>query len=101
MVFIYLVQLRRERWAPPDAEEGVDPGRELRLAAQVDARRVAVDALVRRRLVDGLRARIRTLIQDRTAASAMVERGRRYVSEQLGFEVIAQRHLRVYEAVCA
>ena len=51
--------------------------------------------------VDGLRARIRTLIQDRTAASAMVERGRRYVSEQLGFEVIAQRHLRVYETVCA
>lgn len=57
--------------------------------------------LVRYGDVDGLRARIRTLIQDRTAASAMVERGRRYVSEQLGFEVIAQRHLRVYEAVCA
>ena len=56
--------------------------------------------LVRYGDVDGLRANT-TLIQDRTAASAMVERGRRYVSEQLGFEVIAQRHLRVYEAVCA
>jgi len=56
--------------------------------------------LVRYGDVDGLRARIRTLIQDRAAASAMVERGRRYVSDQLGFEVVAQRHIKVYEAVC-
>lgn len=55
--------------------------------------------LVRYGDVEGLRARIRTLIQDRAAAAAMVERGRRYVSEQLGFEVVAQRHLKVYEAV--
>ena len=50
MFLIDLVQLRRERGAPLHAEEGVDPGRELRLAAQDDARRVAVDAyeLVRR-----------------------------------------------------
>jgi len=56
--------------------------------------------LVRYGDVDGLRSRIRTLIQDRAAAAAMVERGRRYVSEQLGFEVVARRHLRVYEDVC-
>ena len=50
MFLIDLVQLRRERGAPLHAEEGVNPGRELRLAAQHNARRVAVDAceLVRR-----------------------------------------------------
>ena len=57
--------------------------------------------LVRYGDVEGLRSRIRTLIDDRAAASAMVERGRRYVSEQLGFEVIARRHIKVYEGVCA
>ena len=37
MFLVDLVQLRRERGAPPHAEEGVDPGRELRRAAEVDA----------------------------------------------------------------
>ena len=55
--------------------------------------------LVRYGDVNGLQARIRTLLHDRDAATAMVERGRRYVSEQLGFEVIAKRHVKVYEAV--
>jgi glycosyltransferase involved in cell wall biosynthesis len=56
--------------------------------------------LVRYGDVEGLRARIRTLIDDRAAASAMVARGRRYVSEQLGFKTVAARHLDVYRQVC-
>jgi len=49
--------------------------------------------------VEGLRARIRTLIDDRSAADAMVSRGRRYVTDQLGFGVIAAKHLDVYRMV--
>jgi glycosyltransferase involved in cell wall biosynthesis len=55
--------------------------------------------LVRYGDVDGLRARIQTLLDDRVAASAMVRRGRRYVEEKLGFEVVANQHIDVYEAV--
>ena len=55
--------------------------------------------LVRYGDVEGLRARIKTLISDRDAASAMVNRGRRYVQEQLGFKVVADKHLEVYQAV--
>lgn len=55
--------------------------------------------LVRYGDVPGLQARIRTLIEDRTAAEAMVARGRRYVEEQLGFDGVAERHLTVYDSV--
>jgi len=55
--------------------------------------------LVRYGDVGGLQARIRTLLDDREAAAAMVARGRRYVTEQLGFETIAQQHVAVYQAV--
>lgn len=55
--------------------------------------------LVRYGDIDGIQSRIRTLLKDREAAQAMVTRGRRYVSEQLGFESIADRHLDVYESV--
>ena len=55
--------------------------------------------LVRYGDVPGLQARIRTLIEDRAAADAMVARGRRYVAEQLGFEGVAERHMSVYGSV--
>ncbi len=55
--------------------------------------------LVRYGDIAGIQSRIRTLLDDRDAAQAMVARGRRYVSEQLGFGSIADRHLAVYEAV--
>ena len=57
--------------------------------------------LVRYGDIAGIQARIRTLLTDREAAQAMVARGRRYVSEQLGFSTIADQHLAVYEAVKA
>ena len=55
--------------------------------------------LVRHADVDGLRARIRTLLADRVAAGAMVRRGRRYVEEKLSFEVVARQHEAMYRAV--
>lgn len=55
--------------------------------------------LVRHGDVDGLRARIRTLIDDRVAARAMVERGRRYIREHLGFDAVARKHVEVYSTV--
>ena len=55
--------------------------------------------LVRYGDIDGIRSRIRTLIEDREAAQAMVGRGRRYVREQLGFSTIADRHVAVYSEV--
>lgn len=55
--------------------------------------------LVRYGDVAGLQARIRTLLEDRESAQAMVARGRRYVSEQLGFDFIADRHMSLYESV--
>jgi len=55
--------------------------------------------LVRHADVDGLRARIRTLLADRVAAGAMVRRGRRYVQEKLSFEVVARQHELMYRAV--
>ncbi len=51
--------------------------------------------------VDGLRARIRTLLDDRVAAGAMVTRGRRYVEERLSFEKIAALHKQLYEEILA
>lgn len=55
--------------------------------------------LVRHGDVEGLRARIRTLLEDRVAAEAMVGRGRRYIREHLGFDKVAERHRALYEAV--
>ena len=55
--------------------------------------------LVRYGDIEGIRSRIRTLLEDREAAQAMVGRGRRYVREQLGFSTIADRHLAVYSEV--
>ncbi len=55
--------------------------------------------LVRHADVEGLRLRIRTLLDDPRAAGAMVSRGRRYVEERLSFEVVAAQHRRLYEEV--
>ena len=49
--------------------------------------------------VEGLRARINTLLADRVAARAMVERGRRYIREHLSFERVAEAHERLYAEV--
>ncbi|RME20323.1 MAG: glycosyltransferase [Deltaproteobacteria bacterium] len=57
--------------------------------------------LVRHGDVEGLRARIRTLCRDRVAARAMVERGRRYIREHLGFDRVAARHEELYTDVIA
>jgi len=46
--------------------------------------------------VEGLRARIRTLVQDVEAGQAMVRRGRRYVEDRLSFERVAAQHEEVY-----
>lgn len=53
--------------------------------------------LVKHADVEGLRLRIRTLLDDPVAAGAMVSRGRRYVQERLSFEVVAAQHRRLYE----
>jgi glycosyltransferase involved in cell wall biosynthesis len=57
--------------------------------------------LVRHGDVEGLRARIRTLLLDRVAAEAMVSRGRRYIRARLGFVPIAEQHRALYEEVLA
>ncbi len=49
--------------------------------------------------VEGLRSRIRTLIQDEAAGEAMVRRGRRYVEDRLSFERVAAQHEALYAAV--
>jgi glycosyltransferase involved in cell wall biosynthesis len=49
--------------------------------------------------VDGLRGRIRTLIDDRSAGRAMVARGRRYIKDRLAFPNVAAQHDAVYAAV--
>jgi glycosyltransferase involved in cell wall biosynthesis len=53
--------------------------------------------LVRHGDVEGLRARIRTLLFDRVAAKAMVTRGQRYIREHLGFDKVAAEHEKLYE----
>lgn len=55
--------------------------------------------LVQHADVDGLRARVRTLLQDSDAARAMVERGRAYVREHLSFERVAAQHRSLYALV--
>ena len=51
--------------------------------------------------IEGLRARIHTLLMDRVAASAMVSRGRRYIRDRLGFETVAAQHVALYRGVLA
>jgi glycosyltransferase involved in cell wall biosynthesis len=53
--------------------------------------------LVRHADVEGLRLRIRTLLDDTVVAGAMVARGRRYVEERLSFKVVAAQHKSLYE----
>ncbi len=55
--------------------------------------------LVRHADVQGLRARIQTLLDDEVAAGAMVRRGRRYVEQHLSFTRVAQQHAALYDAV--
>ena len=57
--------------------------------------------LVRYGDLDGLRSRIRTLLNDKAAGKAMVERGRRYVQQHLSFEPVARQHVDVYRSVIA
>ncbi len=57
--------------------------------------------VVRHADIQGLRARIRTLLDDREAARAMVRRGRAYVREKLSFPRIARQHVDLYREVLA
>lgn len=47
--------------------------------------------------VERLSGAIRSLLEDRATASAMVRRGRRYIEANLDFDRIAERHLQLYE----
>jgi glycosyltransferase involved in cell wall biosynthesis len=49
--------------------------------------------------VDALRRALGTVLADRGAARAMVERGRRYIARNLDYADVAAAHLRVYAAV--
>ena len=53
--------------------------------------------LVRYGDVTGLRARVETLLGDPVASQAMVQRGQRYIQEQLGFERVAGMHHELYQ----
>ena len=55
--------------------------------------------LVRHADVQGLRARIHTLLEDRVAAEAMVRRGRRFIEERLSFDRVAELHVKLYREV--
>ncbi len=63
-------------------------------------REAGAGLLVKHGDVEGIRARIRTLLRDRVAASAMVRRGRRYIEAHLGFGVVAARHRELYATLC-
>lgn len=51
--------------------------------------------------VDALRSAIRTLLGDRAAAAAMVERGRRWIARNLDYAAIAEAHRALYAEVTA
>ena len=55
--------------------------------------------LVRYGDVSGLRARVETLLGDPVASHAMVQRGQRYIQQQLGFERVARMHRELYQEV--
>ncbi len=57
--------------------------------------------LTRHADVEGLRTRIRTLLDDPVASRAMVSRGRRYIESKLSFEVVARAHRELYAQVIA
>ncbi len=50
--------------------------------------------------VEGLRGAIRRLLDDRAAATAMVDRGRRYVAQHLAPDRVAAAYGALYEDVC-
>lgn len=62
-------------------------------------RKAGAGLLVQHGDVQGLRARIRTLLRDREAAQAMVSRGRRYIQAELDFDRVAERHIALYRQV--
>jgi len=62
-------------------------------------REAGAGLLVRYGDLEGLRARIGTLLEDRAAAAAMVRRGRRFIHDRLSFEVVAREHARMYREV--
>jgi glycosyltransferase involved in cell wall biosynthesis len=49
--------------------------------------------------IGALRAALRTVLSDRVAAATMVERGRRYIRHNLGYETIAAAHLALYQGL--
>jgi len=55
--------------------------------------------LVRHGDVEGIRARIRTLLADRVAARAMVARGRSFIGARLGFTAVARQHVSLYASI--
>lgn len=62
-------------------------------------RKAGAGLLVNHGDVDGLRARIQTLLGDTQAAQAMVTRGRRYIEAELDFDRVAARHQALYRRV--
>ena len=62
-------------------------------------REAGAGLLVRYGDVEGIRQRIRTLLDDRVAAAAMVGRGRRFIDAHLRFPVVAVAHRRLYAAL--
>ncbi|MCP4805253.1 MAG: glycosyltransferase family 4 protein [Proteobacteria bacterium] len=62
-------------------------------------RHAGAGLLVRHADVEGLRQRIRTLLDDRVAAQAMAKRGRAYVESELSFDTVARTHAALYEDV--
>ena len=47
--------------------------------------------------IDSLSQRLELLLSDRQMAQTMVKRGKRYIKEQLDFEVISKQHLKLYQ----
>lgn len=47
--------------------------------------------------IDSLSQRLELLLSDRQMAQTMVTRGKRYIKEQLDFEVITEQHLKLYQ----
>jgi glycosyltransferase involved in cell wall biosynthesis len=57
--------------------------------------------LVRHSDVEGLRERVKALLNDRASAEVMVRRGRRYIELHLSFERVARDHAALYAEVVA
>lgn len=52
--------------------------------------------LVDTREIEPLRRALRSVLSDRAAAAAMVERGQQYIARHLDFRAVAEAHLRMY-----